>query len=298
MLNLKKVKRYPLKSRPSKVHIDMLVDPDGKNFSKTIPDVLSGKNLKELVKRIHIARKNRKPVIFMFGAHVIKCGLSRFVINMMKKGIITAISTNGASVVHDFELSYFGKTSEDVVEQLETGKFGMAYETGKYINEAVKAGAEKNLGLGEAIGKMINDKKLKYAKESIFANAYKLKIPATVHVAIGTDIIYQHPECDGSSWGKTSYTDFMKLTEITAKLDGGVVLSFGSAVILPEVFLKVLNLSRNLGYKVKNFTAANFDMNFQYRAHENIVSRPTGGKGYYFIGHHEIMLPILYKMLT
>jgi len=297
VINLKRVKRYPLSKRDSKVSIDVQVTPDKKNIIKNIPDVLAGKNFKEVVKRIISARKNRKPVIFMFGAHIIKCGLSRIVVDLIKKNIITSLSTNGASIIHDFELAYFGKTSEDVAVQLKNGKFGMAYETGKYLNEAVKEGAERNLGLGETIGNMIYNRKFKFYKDSIFANTYNLKIPLTVHVGIGTDIIYQHPECDGASWGKTSYNDFIKLTDIITKLEGGVVLNFGSAVILPEVFLKSLNLARNLGHKIKNFTACNFDMNYQYRAAENIVSRPTGGNGFYFIGHHEIMLPLLYHSL-
>ena len=297
MLNLKNVKRYPLAKRKSKVHLSIFANPVQKEFLEIIPDVLAGKNFKELVKRIVIARKNKRPVIFMFGAHIIKCALSRFVIDMMKKNIITAIATNGASIIHDFELSYCGKTSEDVAEQLKNGKFGMAFETGKFINEAVKSGAERNLGLGETIGEMVNEKKLKFYNESIFGNAYKIKIPATVHAGIGTDIVYQHPECDGAAWGKTSYNDFLKFLEIVSKLEGGVILNFGSAVILPEVFLKALNLSRNLGHKVRNFTAANFDMNYQYRAFENIVSRPAGNNGFYFIGHHEIMLPLLYRSL-
>ncbi|OGS46001.1 MAG: hypothetical protein A2539_06590 [Elusimicrobia bacterium RIFOXYD2_FULL_34_15] len=297
VINIKKVKRYPLEKRESKVSINMLVTPDKKNLIKCMPDVLAGKNFKEVVKRIISAKKNKKPVIFMFGAHVIKCGLSRIVIDLMKKNVITAVSTNGASIIHDFELAYTGKTSEDVAIQLKKGEFGMSLETGKYINGAVKEGAKRNLGLGETIGNMINNKKLKFHRDSIFANAYNLKIPATVHAGIGTDIIYQHPECDGASWGKTSYNDFIKLTDIITKLEGGVVLNFGSAVILPEVFLKSLNLARNLGHKVNNFTACNFDMNYQYRAAENIVSRPTGGSGFYFIGHHEIMLPLLYHSL-
>ncbi|MBI5574003.1 MAG: deoxyhypusine synthase family protein [Elusimicrobia bacterium] len=297
MLNLKNVKRCSLEKRKSKVRLSMFANPVQKEFLETVPNVLAGKNFKELVKRIIAARKNKKPVIFMFGAHIIKCGLSRFVIDMMKRNIITAIATNGASIIHDFELAYCGKTSEDVEKQLKDGKFGMVFETGKFINEAVKYGAERNLGLGEAIGKMENEKKLKFYKESIFGNAYKLKIPATVHVGIGTDIIYQHPECDGASWGKTSYNDFLKFSEIVSKLEGGVILNFGSAVILPEVFLKALNLVRNLGYKVRNFTAANFDMNYQYRAFENVVSRPAGNNGFYFIGHHEIMFPLLHRSL-
>ncbi|MEW6555802.1 MAG: hypothetical protein AB1349_00430 [Elusimicrobiota bacterium] len=311
MLNLRNVKRYPLVKRKSKVQIDMFAKANKcslrtnvrtrqlfkNDFFNLLPDILAGKNFRELVKRIFTARKNRKPVIFMFGAHIIKCGLSCIVIDMMKRKIVTAIATNGASVIHDFELAFCGKTSEDVVKQLKTGKFGMAFETGKFLNETVKSGAEKNLGLGESIGKMVSEKKLKFSEFSIFANAYKLKIPATVHIGIGTDVIYQHPECDGASWGKTSYTDFLKFSEVISKLEGGVILNFGSAVILPEVFLKALNLARNLGYKVKNFTAANFDMNYQYRAFENVVSRPSGNSGFYFIGHHEIMLPLLYNSL-
>ncbi|MFH1540493.1 MAG: hypothetical protein ABID79_01385 [Elusimicrobiota bacterium] len=302
MLNLKNVKRYSILKRKSKVQLSTfdnlsLGNVSGKKFLETIPDILAGKNFKELVKRIATAKKNKKTIIFMFGAHIIKCGLSRFVIEMMEKNFITAIATNGASIVHDFEISYCGETSEDVAKQLPNGKFGMAFETGSLVNETVKIGANENLGLGESIGKMINEKKLKFHKESIFGNAHKLKIPATVHVGIGTDILYQHPECDGASWGKTSYNDFLKFSEIVSKLEDGVILNFGSAVILPEVFLKAINLSRNLGNKVKNFTAANFDMNYQYRAFENVVSRPNGNNGFYFIGHHEIMLPLLYNCL-
>lgn len=297
MLDIKKVKRYPLEKRKSKVGINMFAVPVEKDIIKMLPDILAGKKFKELIKKIIKARKNAKPIIFMFGAHVIKCGLSPIVIEMMKEGFITAIATNGASVIHDFEIAYCGKTSEDVAEQLKIGKFGMAYETGKRINESVKFASEKNMGLGLAVGKMINDKQLTFSNTSIFANAYRLKIPATVHVAIGTDVIYQQPECDGGSWGKTSYYDFLKFCEIVSKLEGGVLLNFGSAVILPEVFLKAINLSKNLGYKVKNFTAANFDMIYQYRAAENIVSRPTGGTGFYFVGHHELMLPLLWHSL-
>lgn len=297
MLNIKKVKRYPLEKRKSKVGINMFAVPVERDIVKMMPDILAGKNFKKLIKKIIKAKKNSKPIIFMFGAHVIKCGLSPIVIEMMREGFITAISTNGASVIHDFEIAYCGKTSEDVAEQLKIGRFGMAYETGKRINESVKFASEKNMGLGLAVGKMINDKQLTFSKTSIFANAYRMKIPATVHVGIGTDVIYQQPECDGGSWGKTSYYDFLKFCEIVSKLEGGVLLNFGSAVILPEVFLKALNLSKNLGYKVKNFTAANFDMIYQYRAAENIVSRPTGGTGFYFVGHHEIMLPLLWRSL-
>ncbi len=303
-IDITKIKTYPLKTRESKVNIKDFVFPykpsSHKNrFDDIIPPVLAGNNFKTLINSIISAREKDKPVIFMHGAHVIKCGLSLLVIDLMKKGFITTITSNGASVVHDFEIAYNGATSEDVATNLVTGKFGMAKETGEKINNWIKLGAKNNIGLGEVIGKSIQNESFKYKNYSIFANAYKLNIISTVHVAIGTDIIYQHPDCDASSWGKTSYTDFLKLTEVVSNLNnGGVVLNFGSAVILPEVFLKVLNLARNLGHKVEKFTTANFDMIDQYRPRVNIIERPTLGKGYMFIGHHEIMLPLLYSCLV
>lgn len=305
MIDLRKITTVSLRNRPSKVNKNLFAKQLKKpvhfnTFLKSLPDILAGKNFNNLVKLILNARKKNKPVIMMFGAHVLKCGLAPIVIDLMKRGIVTALATNGASTVHDFELSLFGQTSEDVAERLKDGSFGMTKETGLFLNRAASLAAEKNNGLGETIGSEIEGEKLPNRNFSIFAAAYRQHIPITVHVAIGTDIIYQHPTCDGAAWGKASYNDFLKFADSVSKLGhGGVVLNFGSAVILPEVFLKSLTVCRNLKYDVFDFTTANFDMTRQYRPIQNIVSRPTqdSGQGYDFCGHHEIMLPLLYASL-
>ena len=237
----------------------------------------------------------KRAVILMMGAHVIKCGLNPVVIELIRKKVITGIAINGACLIHDFEVAYQGQTSEDVAKALEKGKFGMGKETADFINEAIRQGVSGGRGAGESLGRKIFNSRLPYGRLSLLGNAYKYKIPVTCHVAIGTDIIHQHPSFDGALTGEGSLRDFHILTEEISKLEGGVVLNFGSAVILPEVFLKALNLARNLGFKVKNFTTANFDMNYHYRPSENIVRRPvlSSGRGYYIIGHHEIMLPLL-----
>lgn len=290
---------YSIKNRPSKVSIKDFVSLEKikksklDSFFKGLPKILRAKDLNEFINEIVKRRKKGKEFILMMGAHPIKCGLSPLIIDLMKKRIITHIATNGASVIHDFEISFIGKTSEDVAKQLPKGKFGMVKETLIFINEAVKRGAENNEGLGECIGRFIKEKNLKFKKYSIFYNAYK-NIPITVHVGIGTDIIYQSPNCDGSSWGKTSYNDFLKLVDKIKKLEGGIVMNLGSAVMMPEVFLKALNLARNQGYKIKNFISANSDQILHYRVKENILNRP-GGKIYNFICQHEIIFPLVYK---
>lgn len=298
-----KVKTYPLSKRLCKVDVKSFakVLPKGvntKKFLDSLPDILSGKNFKDLVKYIVLAKKRNKPVIFMHGAHLIKCGLAPLVIDLIKRGYFTMIASNGASVIHDFEIAYQGKTSEDVAASLKAGEFGMAKETAEILNTTISKAAKNDAGIGESVGKYIWQNKLPYRNYSIIGAAWNLSVPVTIHVAIGTDIIYQHPSCDGAAWGKTSYTDFTKFVNTTKKLgNGGVVLNFGSAVILPEVFLKALNLARNMGYPVTNFVTADFDMINHYRPRVNVVNRPTDGKGYTFIGYHEIMLPLLHRAL-
>jgi len=265
-------------------------------FYSSLPNILKARDMRAVVDAVVGARKKKKAVIFMAGAHVIKCGLSPVVIELIKKKIITCIALNGAGIIHDFEIALQGKTSEDVAGNLKDGRFGMGRETADFINNAVKEGVRQGRGLGEAVAQEISVSKLRYKDLSILYHAYKNKIPVCVYVAIGTDIIHQHPSFDAALTAEGSYRDFRLLVENIPQLDnGGVVLNFGSAVILPEVFLKALNLARNLGNKVKDFTAANFDMIYHYRPMHNVVSRPVdpGGKGYYIVGHHEIMLPIL-----
>ena len=305
MINLKKVKRYSLKSRLSLVHKgDFALAPaKGKSFSSflnSLPHVLKAKDLRAVSSDIVAARKKNKAVIFMCGAHVIKCGLNPVLIELIRKKVITCICLNGAGIIHDFELAFQGKTSEDVAANLETGKFGMGKETADFLNNAAVEGVKKGFGLGFAVAHAIATGQLAYKDLSLLNHAYIHKVPVCVFVAIGTDIIHQHPSFDAASTAHGSLRDFHILVEHMSRLNqGGVVANFGSAVLLPEVFLKALNLARNLENRVKDFTAVNFDMIYQYRPAQNVVKRPTrsGGKGYYIIGHHEIMLPLLAQVI-
>lgn len=303
MLNINKVKTYSLKNRRSKVALAYFAKPPLRKrsfvgFYDSLPNILKAKEIRAVVNAVAGAYKKKKAVIFMAGAHVIKCGLNPVAIELLKKKVITCLALNGAGIIHDFEIAFGGETSEDVGEGLKTGKFGMARETADFLNSAVKEGVSGGSGLGYAVAEKINNSKLRYKKLSILYNAYKNKIPVCVFVAIGADIIHQHPSFDAALTGEGSLRDFHLLVEnICALNSGGVVLNFGSAVILPEVFLKALNLARNLGYKVKNFTTANFDMLYHYRPLQNVVCRPVepgrSASGHYIIGHHEIMLPLL-----
>jgi len=290
-----------VKSRLSKVNRQDFAGIPAKNrgfraFYDSLPNILKAKDLRCVASDVVKARKKGKTVIFMAGAHVLKCGLSPVLAELIKDRVITCVALNGAGIIHDFEIAFQGKTSEDVAENLKKGKFGMSRETAEFINTAVAEGVESGLGLGRAVARKIAESGLRYRNLSLLYNAYKYNIPVCVFVGIGTDIIHQHPSFDAGLTGQGSQRDFYTLVENICGLNnGGVVLNFGSSVILPEVFLKALNLARNLGNKVKDFTAANFDMIYQYRAAQNVVQRPTnaGGKGYYIIGHHEIMLPLL-----
>ena len=305
MINMKKVKTYSIKSRVSKVNKkDFALKPvKGKSFSAfldSLPDILKAKDLRAVSADIVAARRKNKGVIFMAGAHVIKCGLNPVLIELIKKKVITCICLNGAGIIHDFEIAFQGKTSEDVGVNLETGKFGMGKETADFLNHAAVSGVRKGFGLGYAIASAIAAEKLAHKDLSLLYHAYKHKVPVCVFVGIGTDIIHQHPSFDAASTGQGSLRDFHILVKNICSLNqGGVALNFGSAVLLPEVFLKALNLARNLGNKVRGFTTANFDMIYQYRCSQNVVNRPTrqAGKGYYIIGHHEIMLPLLAQSL-
>lgn len=257
-----------------------------------MPDQLAARQLRALVNDVAEAARGNKTVIASFGGHVVKLGLGPLLIQLMEKGVVSAIAMNGAASVHDFELAYCGKTSEDVDAALKTGEFGMTEETGRFLNKAIERRPEE--GMGRAVGRMIAESDVPFADGSVLAAAYRLDIPATVHVAVGTDIVHQSPHANGAHIGAASYADFLKLAAVAAQLEGGAVLNFGSAVIMPEVFLKALALARNLGHRVETFAAADFDMIRNYRPAENLVRRPTslGGKGYLITGHHEIMLPL------
>lgn len=301
MINIKKVKTYSVRERRSKVNLADFAQLPAKHksfvrFYNSLPNILKAKELRSVVDDLVQARKKGKAVIFMAGAHVIKCGLNPVLIELLKKKVITCIALNGAGIIHDFEIAFQGKTSEDVAENLKDGKFGMGRETAEFINAAVAEGAAKRLGLGLSVAQKIADSRLRHKNLSLLYSAYKYKVPVCVFVGIGTDIIHQHPSFNAGLTGQASHRDFCLLAENIRSLNqGGVVLNFGSSVVLPEVFLKALNLARNLGNKVKEFTSANFDMIYQYRAAQNVVSRPTefSSKGHYIIGHHEIMLPLL-----
>ena len=300
-IDLQRVKTYSVRQRLSKVHREELATPFRKgdffeNFYKALPDILVAKDFREIVQRIIAARKNNKPVIVMMGAHVIKVGLSPILVDLLRRGIITCIAMNGAGVIHDTELALFGQTSEEVADGLVDGSFGMAQETGEFINHAVIHGSSQQQGFGEVVGAALIQSGAEGLKRSLLATAFELSIPATVHVAIGTDIIHQQPSAEGAPYGELSFRDFKIFTAQVGKInDGGVVLNFGSNVLMPEVFLKALTIVRNIQPPVKDFFTANFDMFAHYRPRVNVVQRPTlqGGKGYNFIGHHEIMIPLL-----
>ncbi|MCD6380435.1 hypothetical protein J7M07_08345 [bacterium] len=306
-IDLTKLKRYSISERESKVREQDFGKPvkGGKSFRKwydSLPNQLATKAFKKLVfaMRKALSRKDYE-IAWMMGAHVIKCGLSPYLIDLMKRKYITSLATNGASVIHDLEIAFFGETSENVPERLEEGKFGFTKETADLAFEAAEKGYEEGLGLGEALGKFILKKKARWAGSSILAQAYRFNVPFTVHIAIGTDILHQHHGFNGSIWGGMSHRDFRIFAARIENLgrNGGVVLNVGSAVIMPEVFLKSFSIARNLGVSFKNITVCNMDMINHYRPTQNVLNRPAafGGDAISLTGHHEIMIPLLYSAL-
>ena len=300
-IDLTKVITYSISDRTNKVDISEFANIHKKGssflrFWESLPKILVSKELRELVGIIVRAFHSEKPVIIMMGAHVIKCGLNPLIIDLMEKKIVSCLALNGAGVIHDTETAYWGTTSENVAEALNDGSFGMVEETPAIINTALINGRKKSLGYGEAVGKKIFKDDCPNKNVSILAKGYELKIPITVHVALGTDIVHQHGNSNGAIIGELTYRDFKIFCHQISQLgNGGVLLNFGSAVILPEVFLKALTVVRNLGFNVHSFFTANFDMLRHYRPQVNVIQRPTqtGGKGFQFIGHHEIMIPLL-----
>lgn len=304
-VDLTKIKTIPLDKRKCKVSISDFAKTAKKgssfrDFYESLPNILASQNLNALVGAIVNAHRENRMVMLMMGAHVIKCGLSPLVIDLMKRGVVKAVALNGAGMIHDTEIAMIGRTSEDVGEGILDGSFGMAKETAFFINETINQGFKNGIGIGEAVGLAIIKNKMPHADLSILAQGVELNVPVTIHVAIGTDIIHQHPSANGEAIGEGSLLDFRNFIYSISKLEGGVAINFGSAVILPEIFLKAVTVARNLGYKLKTFTTANFDMISQYRPYQNILSRPTstGGKGYNIIGHHEIMMPVLYRAIV
>jgi hypothetical protein len=301
-LKLDDVKTYPLASRPSKVSLDDFanpIQPDSslKDFLAGLPNILAVQSLREIAARMRRARELQKPIIWGIGGHVIKTGLAPLVIDLMKRGFVNAIAANGSVLVHDAEIAMVGSTSEDVDATLGEGVFGGADETGKLLNRAALEGAKENIGLGEATGRTLLALGPKHADYSLLCASYHARVPFTVHLTIGGDIGHFHPQADGAALGATTHTDFRLLSELVRRMDGGgVYLNVGSAVTLPEVFLKAVTLVRNLGNQLTDITTANFDFIQSYRPLTNVVRRPTAngaGRGFSITGHHELTLPLL-----
>ena len=305
-LDLDKVKTYPLASRKSKVTIDDFAQPTTsdaslKDFLASLPDILAVQSLRQLTARIQRAHESKKPIIWGLGGHVVKTGLAPLLIDLMNRGYVSAIAANGSVLVHDSEIAMIGSTSEDVDATLGEGVFGGAEETGQLLNSAARDGARDQIGLGEAAGRALLALNPKHRDHSILCAAYESKVPFTVHVTIGGDIAHFHPQADGAALGATTHTDFKLLAELVRQMDGGgVYLNVGSAVVLPEVFLKCVTLVRNLGHPLSDITTANFDFIQSYRPLTNVVRRPNekgAGHGYSITGHHELTIPLLAAML-
>src|SRR5437762_8390908 len=297
--DLSGIHTYPLKSRPSKARVE-----DFARSCKTgsiaawldsLPNALAAADFRAVIRAIQDARQADSGVVWGIGAHVIKTGLGPVLIDLMERGYVSAIAANGATIIHDFEIALVGATSEDVDEALGPGRFGMAEETGRLLNAAISDGVAAGLGIGQAVTGFFAAKEPQFARHSILAAAARLKIPVTVHVAIGTDIIHMHPAASGAALGDGSLRDFRYFVSNVARLGRGIYLNCGSAVVLPEVFLKAVALARNKGIALAELTTVNLDFVRLYRPQTNVVARPTAGtgRGYSIVGHHEIMIPLL-----
>jgi len=314
-LSLGAVRTYPLASRKSKVSVRDFAKPSGTNSSLTkfldsLPDILTGEDLRNLLSAIHIARKQRKAILWGIGGHVIKVGLGPVLIDLMKRGFVSGIAMNGAALIHDFEIALAGNTSEDVEAGLGDGQFGMAEETGEYLNEIAKLAHRIRIGYGEAAGQFLSSGviEVKHADFSVLAVAYKHRIPVTIHLAIGTDIPHMHPAANGAALVDATHHDFRLFCALLQLMHpGGVYLNWGSAVLLPEVFLKAISVVRNLGIPLRPITTANFDFIQHYRPLQNVVKRPTAAArgrsgpeshGYAITGHHELLMPLVAAALA
>jgi hypothetical protein len=306
-LTFERIRTYPLASRKSKVNVAQFAQPHQRGnsvrkFLASLPKMLAAEDLRAVAIAIQRARAARKPILWGMGGHVIKVGLGPILIDLMKRGFISGIAMNGAAMVHDFEIALAGNTSEDVEAGLGHGKFGMAEETGLYLNEIAVGAQRSNIGLGEAAGKLIVNGRLhaRFAKSSVLAAAYRARIPVTVHLAIGADIPHMHRSADGAALGAATHYDFRLFCALVKRMHpGGVYLNWGSAVILPEIFLKAVSVARNLGTPLDPITTANFDFLQHYRPLQNVIRRPTAASrghrshGYAITGHHEILMPLL-----
>lgn len=296
-LDLSRIKTHSIKERKNLSNVGLFAKPvspaDGiPAFFESLPEILASANLRKVIDAIVQAYQNKRPVVMALGAHVIKCGLSPLIIDLMKRRVVTAIAMNGAAAIHDYEISLIGATSEDVAANLQDGSFGMVKETAEAFQIASERGAKGNIGLGRALGERILEEGNVHHDLSLLGWGAKLSVPATVHVAFGTDTIHMHPNISGKDLGESSHIDFKILASIVSGLEGGVWLNVGSAVIMPEVFLKAICVARNVGHTINNFVTVNMDMIQHYRPQTNVLKRPTR-YGYAITGHHEIMLPLL-----
>lgn len=303
-IDLSGINTFPLKTRPSKVTVRDFASVIRSDHASgavglidSLPKILAADSLRAVADAIVKAKAKRRAIIWGFGGHVIKTGLAPILIDLARRGFVTAFATNGSGVIHDFEIAVAGWTSEDVDSALGTGEFGMAEETGRWLNEAIVEGSREEIGIGEAIGKRLVSMAPPYGGSSILHEAYQLRIPVTSHITIGADITHLSPHADGAAIGACSHRDFRLLTSIVQELNGGgVYLNLGSAVTLPEVFLKAVSIIRNLGQPLEDFTTANFDFLQHYRPATNVVRRPVAGgrgRGYSLTGCHELMIPLL-----
>lgn len=304
-LSLDGLTTYSLKDRPSKVGREdfgraWTRGGSFKEFLECLPNILAGRDLREIAAAWVGAHRAGRPVLLGMGAHPLKVGLSPILIDLVERGLLTGLACNGAVIIHDAEVAMVGRTSEDVDQVLDTGQFGMAQETAEFLNQATAWGAAEGLGLGEAVARRLHQSDFPYKHLSLLAAAAAREVPVTVHVAVGADIIHLHPSLPPAALGETTHRDFRLFAAQVSRLAGGLYLNLGSAVILPEVFLKVLTLARNLGHRVEPLTTVNLDFIQHYRPLTNVVRRPTAGKGrgYALTGHHEIMLPLLAALVV
>jgi hypothetical protein len=299
------IRTYPLDARHSKTHVSNFLRPVSPGssigaFVDSLPGLLASGDFKKVVRNILEAKRNRSGILWGLGGHVIKTGVGPALIQLMERGFVSAIAANGAAMIHDFEIGLIGATSEDVDEAIGPGRFGMADETGRILNELITQGAAEGFGIGQSVARYLKATPPPYADVSVLAVAARLDIPVTIHVAVGTDIIHMHPSASGAAVGDAAFRDFRYFVTNVSRLERGVYMNCGSAVVLPEVFLKAIALSRNLGIRFAELTTVNLDFMRMYRAMTNVVARPTitSGRGYTLVGHHEIMIPLLAATLV
>ncbi|MFQ5560656.1 MAG: hypothetical protein ACE5FU_08740 [Nitrospinota bacterium] len=304
-IDFSSLKTFPIKDRVNMVSHRDFSDPrkytGNENLSSLFPSILKGNDFRKVAESVKSAKKKKKPVIVAIGAHVIKCGLSLLFIDLLRRGFISGVAMNGAGAIHDYEIAMVGETSENVAVEIQEGRFGMVHETGQYMNDAFKKHVDESVGMGEALGRDLSEKKYPFSSYSILQAGYEMDIPVTIHSAIGTEIIHMHPSADGTILGQGTFNDFKLFVSSLSEIgNGGVFFNIGSSVILPEVFLKAISMVRNMGHDAKEFTTVNFDMVQHYRPNVNVVKRPVQGEGSGFsiTGHHEILIPLLYSMIV